>query len=138
MDLDFLIEVIRKKYKNEMLSTDSEIKLAIEEVMQVIKNYCSIPEVPVALKFTVINMTVDLLEYYFEKTKEDNITNDGDTIEDIDLARVKSISVGDTSISLGEEKIDSETSRTLKSHYLNLDSLTMNYRAQLNQFRRLY
>jgi hypothetical protein len=100
-------------------------KLATEEVEQAIKNYCNIDKVPDELKFVWANMAIDLIRY--EKAVKGNDT------EDISIADVASISMGDTSINLGGGGANSAK----KSHIPNLDQIVMNNKAQLNRYRRM-
>lgn len=107
---------------------------AIDEVEQEILNYCSISEVPDALRFTVANMSIDLLEFEAEKNK---LAASAD-LSEVDLADVSSLKVGDTSINIGESRQDGIRKSKLNSHKSNLDDILMNYRAQLNRYRRLW
>jgi len=127
-----LVRIIKQKQK-KVTFTDDEILAALEEVEQVIKNYCSIPSVPDALRYTWCNMSIDLLLYNYEV----NTTPD-DVLEAFDPSDVSTIKVGDTSISLGDKYRNNVRSRTLQSHNANLDDIITNYKAQLNQFRRLW
>ena len=127
-----LVRIIKQKQK-KVTFTDDEILAALEEVEQVIKNYCSIPSVPDALRYTWCNMSIDLLLYNYDI----NTTPD-DVLEAFDPSDVSTIKVGDTSISLGDKYRSNARSRTLQSHESNLDAIVTNYKAQLNQFRRLW
>jgi hypothetical protein len=110
-----------------------ETLIAVKEAEQVIKNYCSIPEVPAPLLFTWANIATDLIMY---KHESDNSPED--ILSAFDPSDVSNIKLGDTSISLGDKYRNNQRSRILQSHQANLDSLIMNYQAQLNQFRRLF
>lgn len=127
-----LIAIVKQKRKKVQF-TDEDIRAALQEVEQTIKNYCCIPVVPEALKYTWCNMSIDLLLYNHEV----NTTPD-DVLEAFDPSDVSTIKVGDTSISLGDKYRNNMRSRTLQSHNANLDDIVTNYRAQLNQFRRLW
>lgn len=127
-----LVKIIKQK-QTKVAFTDSEILAALQEVEQVIKNYCLIPAVPDALRYTWCNMSIDLLLYNHEA----NTTPD-DVLEAFDPSDVSTIKVGDTSISLGDKYRSNARSRTLQSHQANLDAIVTNYKAQLNQFRRLW
>lgn len=125
------IDIINKK----MVMTPfvlEDIELALEEVELAILNYCNLYEIPKALKFVWCNMTIDLLKY----NRETNIAPD-DVLSSFDPSDVSTIRVGDTSISLGDKYRSNARSRTLTSHQANLDDIVMNYRQQLNQFRRM-
>jgi hypothetical protein len=122
-------EIVRAKIKNEAI-TELDIQLAVSEVEEVIKNYCSIDTIPEALKFTWANMSVDLVRYQYES----NISAD-DVLAGIDASDVSNLKIGDTQIAL--QGNNSERSKTLKSHRPNLDQIVMNNKQQLNRFRRM-
>lgn len=132
MDYLELIQIIKNK-RHKIVFVDSEIEACLKEVEQVIKNYCRIPEIPVALKYTWCNMSLDLLLYNHEVN-----TMPDDVLDAFDPSDVSTIKVGDTSISLGDKYRNNQRSRVLQSHNANLDDIVTNYRAQLNQFRRLW
>ena len=127
-----LVKIIKQKHK-KVTFTDDDILAGLQEVEQAIKNYCSIPEVPVALRYTWCNMTIDLLLYNYETN-----TTPNDVLEAFDPSDVSTIKIGDTSISLGDKYRNNARSRILQSHNSNLDDIIMNYKAQLNRFRRLW
>ena len=132
MDYLELVLIVKQKQKKATF-TDSEILAALQEVEQVIKNYCLIPAIPDALRYTWCNMSIDLLLYNHEAN-----TAPDDVLEAFDPSDVSTIKVGDTSISLGDKYRSNARSRTLQSHQANLDDIVTNYKAQLNQFRRLW
>lgn len=133
MDRNQVIEIIKAKDLHNDLSPDF-ISLALDEVEQVVLNYCMIPEVPNALRFTVANMTLDLLKYQLEVNKPTDTLN----LENIDISDVSGVKVGDTSVDIGESRRDNVRKSVLNSHKNNLDDIVMNYRSQLNRFRRLW
>lgn len=127
------LSTIIKRKRTKVVFDDNDILLALQEVEQAIKNYCSISEVPEALKYTWCNMSIDLLLYNHEV----NTTPD-DVLNAFDPSDVSTIKVGDTSLSLGDKYRNNQRSRTLQSHEADLDEIVMNYKAQLNHFRRLW
>lgn len=127
------LSTIIKRKRTKVVFDENDIMLALEEVEQAIKNYCSIPQVPEALKYTWCNMSIDLLLYNYEV----NTTSD-DVLDAFDPSDVSTIKIGDTSLSLGDKYRNNQRSRTLQSHNADLDKIIMNYSAQLNQFRRLW
>lgn len=133
MDRVRVLEIIKAKDVYNDTPPDL-LELYIDEIEQAVINYCMIPEVPDALRFTVANMTIDLLKYQDEVNKPSAEMN----IEDIDLSDVSGIKVGDTSIDIGESRRDNVRKAKLNSHVNNLDDIVMNYRSQLNRFRRLW
>lgn len=131
MDRTEVISIIEAKRPGKF--TD-KMDSAINEVEQEILNYCGIQEVPNVLRFTVANMSIDLLEYEAEVNKPASSAD----LENVDLADVSSLKVGDTSVSIGESRRDNVRKSRLNSHKSNLDDIVMNYRAQLNRYRRLW
>lgn len=132
MDYSELIQIIKQKQK-KVTFVDDDILAALKEVEQEIKNYCSIPAVPEALKYTWCNMSIDLLLYNHEVN-----TTPNDVLEAFDPSDVSTIKIGDTSISLGDKYRNNARSRTLQSHNSNLDDIITNFRAQLNRYRRIW
>ena len=124
-----VFEIVSAKLNNEAI-TELDIQLAINEVEEVIKNYCNIDTIPDALKFTWANMAVDLIRYQYES----NIGAD-DVLAGIDASDVSNLKIGDTQIAL--QGNNSERGKTLKSHRPNLDQIVMNNKEQLNRFRRM-
>lgn len=106
--------------------------MAIEEVEQVIKNYCNIDKVPDELRFVWANMVLDLIRYEQAIHGENQEGLDEASTSDID-----SISMGDTSVSLGGGNQDNVVNRAKNSHNPNLDQIVMNYSQQLHRFRRM-
>lgn len=132
MDKEEVIRIIGEKRPDKFTTTT--IEASIDEVEQEIINYCQITEVPDALRFTVANMSIDLLEY---ETEVNKVASAAD-LESIDLADVSSIRVGDTAVNIGEGRSANVRKSRLNRHKSNLDDVVMNYRAQLNRFRRLW
>lgn len=124
-----------KALKDAGSITEVDAQLAIDEVEQVIKNYCNINDtvdIPAALNFTWANMSVDLLKYTYSSNSADSSTG-----AEVDSAEVSSLKIGDTQISLGGAASTNQRAAALRSHSATLDTLTMNYTAQLNKFRRM-
>lgn len=91
--------------------TESQRLLALVEIEQMIKNYCDIDAVPEALYFTWANMTADLLR--------------SASGEESDEA-VSSIKVGDTTVDFRKD-----------AHKERVNAVILNYRQQLQDFRRI-
>ena len=98
---------------------DVEIDLAMEEVETAFKNYCSRYDIPDQARFLVANLAVDLLK------SQHGGGSDG---SDIPAGELGSITVDDVSLSFDASK---------RSHVVNLDDILLNYREQLNQFRKM-
>ena len=126
-----ILEIVRNKIKDVTI-TELDIQIAVDEVEQVIKNYCSIDEVPEALKYTWANMAVDLARFHYESN-----TSGGNALEGFESSDISSVKIGDTQISLQGGSVSGERSKALKSHRPNLDEIVINNKAQLNKFRRL-
>lgn len=127
-----ILEIMNLKIKSTEI-TEEDKEIAILEVEQAIKNYCNINKVPEELKFVWANMAVDLVRY----THLMNSTDQGIDITDIHVGDVASLSIGDTSINLGEGSSTNPEKLVRKSHLPNLDEIVMNNRAHLNKFRRM-
>ncbi len=124
-----VFEIVSAKLNNEAI-TELDINMAIDEVGEEIKNYCNIDIIPDGLKYTWANMAIDLAKYQYE------VNNPVDDILDaIDATDVSTLKIGDTQIALGGN--NSERATALKSHKPNLDQILMNYKAQLNRYRRM-
>lgn len=125
------VEIVVTKLPANVSSTMCQ--LAVEEVEQAVKNYCDIVKVPDELRFVVANMAVDLVRYQLATQKAD-----AGAEEDVTLNDVSSLTIGDTKVELkGEEKSSTLEAKAQNSHTPNLDGIVMNYRAQLNKFRRM-
>ncbi len=124
-------EIVRAKIKDAAI-TEPDIQLAVDEVEEVIKNYCSIDEVPEGLKYTWANMSVDLVKYTCQSNKSGD-----DVLEGLDASDVSSLKIGDTNIGLQGGSSSNERNKALRSHQPNLDRIIMNHKEQLNRFRRM-
>lgn len=128
-----ILEIVNIKTSNMDISEPEKI-LAIDEVEQVIKNYCNIDAVPEELKFTWANMSIDLLRYNYES----NLPADGGgTGDSVSVGDISSLKIGDTTINLGSGSSTNSHNRAIKSHLPNLDEIIMNNKAQLQRFRRM-
>ncbi len=124
-----VFEIVSAKLNNEAI-TELDINMAIDEVGEEIKNYCNIDIIPDGLRYTWANMAIDLAKYQYE------VNNPVDDILDaLDATDVSTLKIGDTNIALGGN--NSERATALKSHKPNLDQILMNYKAQLNRYRRM-
>lgn len=126
-----VLEIVQAKLGESGASISPlSLELAVAEVEQAIKNYCSISSVPDALHFTWANMAVDLLRYELASSEGPNED------EEINVGGVSSIRMGDTTINLGGGA-NSSYGRAINSHKANLDDIVMNHREQLHKFRRM-
>lgn len=127
-----VFEIVKAKLSNTSIS-DTDIELGIAEVDQAIRNYCLISVVPDALSFTEANMAVDLINYTYAITHPAS-----EDLESIDLGSLQSVKMGDTTLSFGNKGATTVRGKALNSHTARLDELILNYREQLNQFRRIW
>lgn len=99
---------------------DSALEFILEDVENIVLDYCHIDEIPERLKNTCYRMAMEL---YRNEEIGQEATISGNM-------EVTSISEGDTSVSFGEVGTsDSETNYT--------NSLLKNYEAHLNRYRKL-
>jgi hypothetical protein len=129
-----VLEIVKAKTKKltDLQSIDYDI--AIDEVEQKIKSYINRDEVPEELNFTWANMSVDLLKYsYYSNLTPEKLTSD----PDIDPALISSLKIGDLSIQLGSVSSLDDRVKALKAHRISLDDLIMNYKDDLNKYRRM-
>ena len=125
-------EIVAAQVANIAVS-EPLMSLAISQVEQEIKNYCNIDKVPEELKFTWASMAVDFLRYQYAATTT-TASSDNSTFDANDVSSIK---IGDTSIGIGAGSATNAKNIALKSHQPHLDSLILNYKEQLNRFRRL-
>lgn len=126
-----ILDIVKTKLNNPKVP-DMFCQLCIDETEVTIKNYCCISVLPEALKFTWANMAVDLIRYQWASANKDS-----EQPKNISAGDISSIKIGDTNIQIGEGSITNQYNKAIKSHQANLDSLVMNYKDQLNKFRRM-
>lgn len=120
---------LRLRYYSDYF-TDDELVEYLNDVLQKILNYINHKDLPAQLECVLIDMSVDYLRHLHNKFESDNPD------AEIDMGNVSALSIGDTQISFGGAG-SSVAKYDLKSHIANLDDLLMNYREQLNMFRRM-
>lgn len=128
-----VLEIVQMKINDDLI-LEEDMFLAVDEVGQVIKNYCNISTVPDELKYTWANMAVDLLLYTRVSQADYDTSGDNETIGINDIQKIE---LGDTELWLGNTSRTSKTSKALDSHSANLDKIVMEYKAQLQKFRRM-
>ncbi|RXM79642.1 hypothetical protein DP144_00050 [Clostridium tetani] len=94
-------------------SKDFLLEFALEDVGEIVRNYCHIKEIPEALNNTVLKMAIDMY-------RNENLGG-----EESSLGSISSITEGDTSISYRSSATEFK------------DSLIKDYKAQLNKYRKL-
>ncbi len=109
--MEYLIELkkllnIEDNNKNELL------EFIIENVKEIILNYCHISKIPKELKYTLLRMSVDI--YNYESFGEKEIKRTASSIKE-----------GDVSVTFD-----------LNSDIIK-DTILKNYKIQLNRFRKL-
>lgn len=117
---------------------EQDIQLSIAEVEQAIKNYCHVPNVPSQLNFVWARMVVDLIRYDTAVNMEASSDAPDLGLETNWNISVGSINMGDTSVKAGELDYSSPKYKALNSHTADLDSIVLNYKNQLNSFRRIW
>ncbi len=129
-----VLPIVSAKLKNDAI-TEPERALAIEEIEQTILNYCHIDAVPETLRFTWANMAVDLLTYQHAANTPAAASGGGGSAT---AGAVSSIKEGDTTVSFGGKSPETaDRDRALNTHQAKLDSLVMDYMAQLQKHRRV-
>lgn len=94
-------------------SKDFILEFILEDVTQVIKDYCHISEIPTELNNTILKMAIDMY-------RSENLGS-----EESSLGSVSSITEGDTTVSY--KGINAEAK----------NSLVKDYKVQLNKYRKL-
>ncbi|VIF92732.1 phage protein [Clostridioides difficile] len=103
-----LLGISREDYSKEMI-----LEFILEDVEEIVKNYCNVSVIPEGLNSTVLRMAIDMY-------KNENLGS-----EDIALGSISSISEGDTSVSY----------RSSASEFK--ESLLKDYKSQLNRYRKI-
>ncbi|VIG06979.1 phage protein [Clostridioides difficile] len=103
-----LLGISKEDYSKEMI-----LEFILEDVEEIVKNYCNISVIPKELNSTVLRMSIDMYK------------NESLGSEDIALGSISSISEGDTSVSY----------RSSSSEFK--ESLLKDYKSQLNRYRKI-
>lgn len=103
-----LLGISKEDYSKEMI-----LEFILEDVEEIVKNYCNVSVIPEGLNSTVLRMAIDMY-------KNENLES-----EDIALGSISSISEGDTSVSY----------RSSASEFK--ESLLKDYKSQLNRYRKI-
>jgi hypothetical protein len=128
-----LLPIVNLKLKDASIGEDERLA-AIDEAGQAILNYCHIREIPPGLKYTLANMAVDLLRYEQAANNPVDSAAGGNDI----AGAVSSVTEGDTTVKFGGKSPGAaDRDRALDSHKAVLDGLLMDYKAQLQAFRRV-
>lgn len=102
-------------------SQDTLINSYVSEIQDRITHYCNVDVIPDGLKFTWTAMVMDVLRV--EQSSVDEIANTTDQGETIKL--------GDTSVAPSKSSGVTNTTKSL------IDEVVLNYRIDLNRFRKL-
>lgn len=111
----------------------------VEEVEEAIRNYCNISAVPRGLLFVWVNLAVDLGRYHAGLKRSIATSTGGAGARQPALAGVVTgLTEGDTSLSLAVDA-ESESVNVASAHTLaeGVDGLLLDYRNQLNKYRRI-
>lgn len=135
-DRSLVIEIIKIKLG---LDAPSEplLNYNIDEMEQVIKNYCNIDYVPEELTYTLVNMVCDLYTYHNQVVADTKASKDEDADVSVSPTGVNSIRVGNTTVTFGSGSDTESRNRALRSHVPDLDTFLLNYKSQLNKFRKM-
>ena len=118
--------------------SDALLDINIDEIEQAILNYCNIDVVPKQLMYTFANMVCDINTYDSQVVKDNTpATEESEGDIEIPASGINSVRVGNTTVTFGSGSDTSVRNRALRSHEADLDSLILNYKAQLNKFRRM-
>ena len=82
-------------------------------------------------------MVCDLNTYDSQVVQDNTPSEDGNEDISISSSGVNSVRVGNTTISFGSGSDTSTRNRALRSHQANLDQLILDYKSQLNKFRKM-
>ena len=100
-------------FSREDDSKDTILEFILEDVEEMVKNYCNVPTIPEQLNSTILRMAIDMYK------------NESLGSEDIALGSISSISEGDTSVSYRSSASEVK------------ESLLKDYKSQLNRYRKL-
>jgi hypothetical protein len=133
-----VVQIVISKARALKLSAPSDLPMRVDEAAQAIKNYCNICRIPAALKYVWANIVTDQLRWEQATREVESATasDAGSSSADTILSQVK---VGGTSYSFAAASSASsaQTAAIASAHGVDLDSVLMDYKAQLNKFRRI-
>lgn len=135
VDKERIKQIVLSKLGVELSSMEL-LDINIDEIEQTIKNYCNIDVIPKALTFTFVNMVCDL-HTYNSQVLQDNKSSDEELDIDVSPSGINSVRVGNATISFGSGSDTNSRNRALRSHDVDLDQLVLNYKSQLNKFRKM-
>lgn len=137
VDKNMVKQIVKTKLGVDSPS-DALLDINIDEIEQAILNYCNIDVVPKQLMYTFANMVCDINTYDSQVVKDNTpATEESEGDIEIPSSGINSVRVGNTTVTFGSGSDTSVRNRALRSHEADLDSLILNYKAQLNKFRRM-
>ena len=137
VDKNMVKQIVKTKLGVDSPS-DALLDINIDEIEQAILNYCNIDIVPKQLMYTFANMVCDINTYNSQVVKDNTpATEESEGDIEIPASGINSVRVGNTTVTFGSGSDTSVRNRALRSHEADLDSLILNYKAQLNKFRRM-
>lgn len=119
-----------------LVVTDVDIDMAIEEVEVEIKGYCNINTIPETLKFVEANMCVDYLRW--QTAIRSSTGAQTQPSENLSVSQLGEVQLGNMTFKLNSGIANTDTGSSMnprKSHIPKLDTILMNYVAQLNRYR---
>lgn len=129
---------LKVKYLKDTYGVSEEDKvLALAEATQKVKNFCHRTDIPTGLYFTLANIARDLLVFWYFNLYPQEVEGVGG-FENLDPARVKKISVGDTAVELsGTTATGTGGFSRTKAVDEEIDTFLRNYLVDLRIYRKL-
>lgn len=112
------MDIIRAKTASLSIE-EMDIRIALEEVETAFRNHCNRSDIPNDARFVIANLAVDLI-----KSQHGDVNSSADA----PAGELASISVDDVNLSFDANA---------RAHTVNLDDLLLNYREQMNRFRKM-
>ena len=111
--LENIKEIVKSKLLAKNIEVDDiTIDISIDEASDIITEHCNIDTVPEKLKYTLADISVDIIENQYVHKEDENI---------------KSIQQGDTTISFKDQQ----------HKQIKKDEIIKSYTKKLNKFRKL-
>lgn len=119
------------------VTDDESLALYVDEVVQAVKNYCMIPKIYWAMRYIVADICVDYVIYDQEMGKDADDINPDEAMDPSDLASVK---IGDVTVGFGDKYRSNQRKTNLNAHdpTNGVDGFVLDYKTQLNRFRRIW
>ena len=126
LDHNWVYEHLQRKLGDNQMNP-CDLHCYIEQIEYSVLNYINRSYIPEPLKFVVLSMTMDLL-----KSESLNGFIDNEALSDIGVGSISSIKDGDSEIKF---KTSSSGNSGTGAHVADVDSITYNYKSQLDKYR---